>query len=39
MGSRLVGSIRVLVEGAKATLGRFAVAPDLQGQGFGTELL
>ncbi len=38
-GHRLVGSIRVLVEGTKATLGRFAVAPDLQGQGFGTELL
>ena len=27
-GHRLVGSIRVLVEGAKATLGRFAVAPE-----------
>ena len=38
-GHRMVGSIRVLVEGAKATLGRFAVAPDLQGQGFGTQLL
>ncbi|TQL03488.1 GNAT family N-acetyltransferase [Cellulomonas sp. SLBN-39] len=38
-GHRLVGSIRVLVEGAKATLGRFAVAPDLQGRGVGTELL
>ena len=38
-GHRLVGSIRVLVEGAKATLGRFAVAPDLQGLGFGTQLL
>ncbi len=36
---RLVGSIRVLVDGAKATLGRFAVAPDLQGKGIGTELL
>lgn len=36
---RLVGSIRVLVEGGKATLGRFAVAPDLQGKGIGTELL
>ena len=36
---RLVGSIRVLVEGAKATLGRFAGAPDLQGKGIGTELL
>ena len=38
-GHRLVGSIRVLVEGGKATLGRFAVAPDLQGKGIGTELL
>jgi len=38
-GHRMVGSIRVLVEGSKATLGRFAVAPDLQGQGFGTQLL
>lgn len=39
LGHRLVGSIRVLVEGPKATLGRFAVAPDLQGQGIGTDLL
>ena len=39
MGHRLVGSIRVLIEGSKATLGRFAVAPDLQGKGIGTELL
>jgi len=38
-GHRLIGSIRVLVEGAKATLGRFAVAPDLQGRGVGTALL
>jgi GNAT superfamily N-acetyltransferase len=38
-GHRLVGSIRVLVENKKATLGRFAVAPDLQGHGFGTQLL
>ena len=38
-GHRLVGSIRVLIEGSKATLGRFAVAPDLQGQGFGTQML
>lgn len=36
---RLVGSIRVLVEGSKATLGRFAVAPDQQGKGVGTHLL
>ena len=38
-GHRLVGSIRVLVEGTKATLGRFAVAPDLQNKGVGTRLL
>lgn len=38
-GHRLVGSIRVVVEGTRATLGRFAVAPDLQGQGIGTRLL
>ncbi|KMM45172.1 MAG: GNAT family N-acetyltransferase [Cellulomonas sp.] len=38
-GHRLVGSIRVLIENKKATLGRFAVAPDLQGKGFGTQLL
>jgi GNAT superfamily N-acetyltransferase len=39
LGHRLVASIRVLVEGTKATLGRFAVAPDLQGRGVGTRLL
>ena len=39
VGHRLVGSIRVLLEGKKATLGRLAVAPDLQGMGIGTELL
>ena len=38
-GSRLVGSIRVGIEGSKATIGRLAVAPDLQGQGIGTQLL
>lgn len=38
-GHRLVASIRVLSEGTKATLGRFAVAPDLQGHGIGTQLL
>lgn len=39
IGPRLVGSIRVGREGTKATLGRLAVAPDLQGQGIGTRLL
>ncbi len=38
-GHRLVGSIRVVFEGKKATLGRFAVAPDQQGHGIGTQLL
>ena len=38
-GHRMVGSIRVLLEGKKATLGRLAVAPDLQGKGIGTALL
>jgi ribosomal protein S18 acetylase RimI-like enzyme len=38
-GHRLVGSIRVSLEDQRATLGRLAVAPDLQGQGIGTQLL
>lgn len=38
-GHRLVGSIRVELEGERATLGRFAVAPDQQGYGVGTQLL
>ncbi|MCL2467883.1 MAG: GNAT family N-acetyltransferase [Micrococcales bacterium] len=38
-GPRLVGSIRVLLEEGRATLGRFAVAPDLQGRGIGSRLL
>lgn len=38
-GNRLVGSIRVGLEGEKATIGRLAVAPDLQGRGIGTQLL
>lgn len=39
IGHRLVGSIRVGIEGSKATLGRLAVVPDLQHQGIGTSLL
>jgi len=39
VGPRLVGSIRVLVEQTKATLGRFVVAPDLHGKGIGSRLL
>lgn len=38
-GHRLVGSIRVEIDGEKATLGRLAVAPDKQGRGVGTEML
>lgn len=39
LGHRLVGSIRVGLDDPKATLGRLAVAPDLQGRGIGTQLL
>lgn len=39
LGHRLVGSVRVLLEPGRATLGRLAVAPDQQGQGIGTRLL
>ncbi len=38
-GHRLVGTIRVGIEGDKATIGRLAVAPDVQGHGIGTQLL
>jgi GNAT superfamily N-acetyltransferase len=38
-GHRLVGSIRVEIDGERATLGRLAVAPDQQGRGLGTTLL
>src|SRR5690606_23130198 len=38
-GHRLVGSVRILLEGSKATLGRVAVAPDVQGLGLGTQLM
>lgn len=38
-GPRLVGSIRVGIEDDKATIGRLAVVPDLQGKGIGTQLL
>jgi len=38
-GHRLVGSVRVQLEPGKATLGRLAVAPDLQGRGIGTQML
>lgn len=38
-GPRLVGSVRIEIEGGKATLGRLAVAPDRQGQGIGTQMM
>ncbi|WP_084101040.1 GNAT family N-acetyltransferase [Demequina sp. NBRC 110051] len=38
-GHRLIGSIRVGLEGDKATIGRLAVVPDQQGHGIGTQLL
>src|SRR5690606_644385 len=38
-GHRLIGSIRVGLDGDKATMGRLAVVPDLQGKGIGTQLL
>ena len=38
-GHRLVGSVRVELEGLKATLGRLAVAPDMQGRGIGTQMM
>lgn len=38
-GARLVGSIRVGLEGSKATIGRLAVVPDMQSRGVGTQLL
>lgn len=39
IGERLVGSVRVEFEGKRATLGRLAVVPDLQGRGIGSHLL
>lgn len=38
-GHRMIGSVRVEIEGEKATLGRLAVAPDKQARGIGTEML
>lgn len=39
IGPRLVGSIRVAIDGSRAKLGRLAVTPDLQKQGIGTALM
>lgn len=38
-GTRLVGSVRLRVEGAQGHVGRLAVAPDQQGRGIGSRLL
>jgi ribosomal protein S18 acetylase RimI-like enzyme len=38
-GHRLVGSVRLRVDGQVAHLGRLVVAPDQQGQGIGSALL
>lgn len=38
-GHRLVGSVRVELSGERATIGRLAVVPDLQGRGIGSRLL
>lgn len=39
IGHRLVGSVRVELSGERASIGRLAVAPDLQGRGIGSDLL
>lgn len=36
---RLVGSVRVVLRGDVAEIGRFVVAPDQQGRGLGSALL
>ncbi|MCK9792447.1 GNAT family N-acetyltransferase [Isoptericola sp. 4D.3] len=38
-GHRLVGSLRLEIEGSRATIGRLAVAPDQQAKGIGTSLM
>ncbi len=39
LGHRLVGSVRVRVDGVIASIGRLAVVPDQQGRGIGGRLL
>ena len=39
LGTRLVGSVRVRVEGGTGHVGRLAVAPDQQRRGVGSALL
>ena len=38
-GTRLVGCVRGRVDGDRMEVARFAVAPDVQGQGIGSALL
>ncbi|WP_432490800.1 GNAT family N-acetyltransferase [Kineococcus gypseus] len=38
-GERLVGAVRLRVDGARGHVGRLCVAPDQQGRGTGTALL
>jgi ribosomal protein S18 acetylase RimI-like enzyme len=39
LGTRLVGCVRGRVDGDRMEVARFAVAPDMQGQGIGSALL
>jgi ribosomal protein S18 acetylase RimI-like enzyme len=39
LGTRLVGCVRGRVAGDRMEVARFAVAPDLQGNGIGSALL
>lgn len=39
LGPRLVGCVRGRVDGNRMEVARFAVAPDMQGQGIGSALL
>lgn len=38
-GTRLIGTVRWRLEGAVARIGRLAIAPDRQGEGWGAVLL
>lgn len=39
LGARLVGAVRIELAAERATIDKFAVAPDLHGQGIGEQLL
>lgn len=39
LGHRLVGAVRIELAAERATIDKFAVAPDLHGQGIGEQLL